>query len=128
MPHAPGSPPRVYLTFDDGPNPEWTPALLDALAEARLRATFFLIAAHITPETAPIVKRMADEGHAIGLHTGSRRLMLLPAARLSEELTAAADRIRSITGVAPCPLFRPHAGWRSASMYDGLNLMDYQLA
>ena len=72
----PGAPPTIYLTFDDGPNPDWTPQLLDALREHGVRATFFLIDEHITPETAPIVKRMADEGHAIGLHSGTRRLMV----------------------------------------------------
>ena len=61
----PGAPPTVYLTFDDGPNPHWTAPLLDALREHGVSATFFLIDHHITPETAPIVKRIADEGHAI---------------------------------------------------------------
>ena len=73
----PGAPPTLYLTFDDGPNPDWTPALLDALRDNGVRATFFLIDEHVTPETAPIVKRMADEGHAIGLHSGTRRLMVI---------------------------------------------------
>jgi peptidoglycan/xylan/chitin deacetylase (PgdA/CDA1 family) len=125
---TPGTPPRVYLTFDDGPNPEWTPALLDALKEQQIRATFFLIDDHITAETAPIVKRIADEGHAIGLHSGTRRLMIMSAPALAARLTTAADRIVSITGVAPCRLFRPHAGWRSAAMYDGLGRMNYRLA
>ena len=55
------TPPTVYLTFDDGPNPDWTPALLDALCDHHVRATFFLIDEHITAETAPVVKRIADE-------------------------------------------------------------------
>jgi peptidoglycan/xylan/chitin deacetylase (PgdA/CDA1 family) len=125
---APGSPPRVYLTFDDGPNPEWTPRLLDALRAQEIRATFFLIDAHINAETAPIVKRIADEGHAIGLHTGTRRLMIVSPSDLVAHLTHAADRIAAITGTAPCRLFRPHAGWRSASMYEGLRQANYRLA
>lgn len=124
----PGAPPHVYLTFDDGPNIEWTPALLDALKEQRISATFFLIDGHITPETAPIVRRIADEGHAIGLHSGTRRLMLMPPPALEEHLTSAANRIASITGAAPCPFFRPHAGWRSATMYEALDRMNYRLA
>jgi peptidoglycan/xylan/chitin deacetylase (PgdA/CDA1 family) len=128
VPQAPGTPPRVYLTFDDGPNPAWTPALLDALKAQEMRATFFLIDEHITTETEPIVKRIADDGHAIGLHTGTRRLMMLPAADVAAHMTKAADRITAITGVAPCRLFRPHAGWRSASMYEGLRKVNYQLA
>jgi peptidoglycan/xylan/chitin deacetylase (PgdA/CDA1 family) len=124
----PGTPPRIYLTFDDGPNREWTPALLDALRDERIAATFFLIDEHVSEETAPIVKRMADEGHAIGLHSGTRRLMMMSPASLADRLRGAADRIASIAGVEPCPLFRPHAGWRSASMYEGLDRIGYRLA
>jgi chitooligosaccharide deacetylase len=128
VPSVKGAPPQIYLTFDDGPNPEWTPALLDALKEEDVRATFFLIDEHITAETAPIVKRIAEEGHAIGLHSGTRRLMAMPPEALAARLTRAADRIASIAGVQPCPLFRPHAGWRSAAMYDALDRIGYRLA
>src|SRR5262245_11972560 len=62
-PPASGGPPTIYLSFDDGPNPEWTPPLLDALRDTEIRATFFLIDDHITDESAPIVRRIADEGH-----------------------------------------------------------------
>src|ERR1700752_548811 len=89
----PGSPPTLYLTFDDGPNPAWTPALLDALRDPGIAATFFLIDEHITNETAPIVRRIADEGHAIALHSGKRGLMIMPPEALAERLTAAAVRI-----------------------------------
>jgi peptidoglycan/xylan/chitin deacetylase (PgdA/CDA1 family) len=124
----PGTPPAVYLTFDDGPNPDWTPPLLDALHEHGIRATFFLIDEHITSETAPIVKRIADEGHAIGLHTGTRRLMVTAPDELARTLQRAAARIAAITGRAPCRLFRPHAGWRSTAMYEGLDRAGYTLA
>jgi peptidoglycan/xylan/chitin deacetylase (PgdA/CDA1 family) len=123
----PGTPPALYLTFDDGPNPDWTPALLDALRDTDARATFFLIDEHLTPETAPIVARMASEGHAIGLHSGSRRLMMTRPEEVAEQLRRAADRIAMAAGVEPCRLFRPHAGWRSAAMYEGLDAIDYRL-
>jgi peptidoglycan/xylan/chitin deacetylase (PgdA/CDA1 family) len=87
-----------------------------------------LIDANITPETVPIVKRIADEGHAIALHTGTRRLMVIPPDDLVTLLQRAAARITTITGRAPCRLFRPHAGWRSASMYEGLRRAGYTLA
>jgi len=125
---ASGAPPTVHLTFDDGPNPDWTPALLDALGDENVRATFFLIDEHITAETAPIVKRIADEGHAIGLHSGTRRLMIMQPGALALRLTTAADRIASITGMQPCRLYRPHAGWRSPTMYEGLERAGYRLA
>jgi peptidoglycan-N-acetylglucosamine deacetylase len=127
MPHGAGITPTIYLTFDDGPNPDWTPALLDALRDMGVRATFFLIDEHITPDTADIVKRIASEGHAIGLHSGTRRLMVMSPDALAERLRRAAARITAITGTEPCRLFRPHAGWRSATMYEGLEKAGYRL-
>jgi peptidoglycan/xylan/chitin deacetylase (PgdA/CDA1 family) len=62
----------IYLTFDDGPNTMWTPQVLDALRDERAYATFFLIDEHITPDTEWVVRRIAAEGHAIALHSGSR--------------------------------------------------------
>lgn len=123
-----GTPPMLYLTFDDGPNASWTPPLLDALRAHDVRATFFLIDEHVSEETAAIVRRMADEGHAIALHSGTRRLMVMSPADLSARLQRAAARIESITGRRTCRLFRPHAGWRSSTMYDGLGDAGYRLA
>lgn len=119
--------PTIYLTFDDGPNPTATPALLDVLRRERASATFFLIDAHLTGETAPIVRRMFAEGHAVALHSNTRGLMLKDPADLAELLTAAAARIEALAGGKPCPLFRPHAGWRSGQMYAGLHRMGYRL-
>ncbi len=123
-----GAPATLYFTFDDGPNAAWTPSLLDALREHRVRATFFLIDEHITDETAPIVRRIAEDGHAIGLHSGTRRLMFMSPGALAQRLQAAAARITAITGTEPCRLFRPHAGWRSVTMYSGLSKAGYRLA
>jgi peptidoglycan-N-acetylglucosamine deacetylase len=124
---AQGRPPTVYLTFDDGPNPRWTPALLDALRDTNVRATFFLIDEHITNATAPIVARIADEGHAIALHSGDRWLMLDSPDAMARRLASAADRIRGIAGQEPCRLFRPHGGWRSVMMYAGVRNAGYRL-
>jgi peptidoglycan-N-acetylglucosamine deacetylase len=128
MPEQPGAAASIYLTFDDGPNRNWTPPLLDALAATGARATFFLIDDHITDDTRDIVQRIADEGHAIGLHSGTRRLMIEPAAALATFLDRNAERIRAMTGHQPCRLFRPHAGWRSGEMYLGLGKAGYRLA
>ena len=77
--------------------------------------------------TAPIVRRMFDEGHAVALHASTRALMIKTPQDLAAILTRAADRIESFAGRRPCPLFRPHAGWRSGSMYEGLIQIDYRL-
>ena len=124
---AAGGPPVVYLTFDDGPNAAVTPALLDALREEGASATFFLIDAHLTEETAPIVRRMFDEGHAVALHSDTRALMIASPAGLAATLTRNADRIEQLAGTRPCRLFRPHAGWRSSTMYEGLRQIDHTL-
>jgi peptidoglycan/xylan/chitin deacetylase (PgdA/CDA1 family) len=118
----------LHLTFDDGPNASWTPRVLDALRDEGVRATFFLIDEHITAETESLVRRMAAEGHAIALHSGRRRPMVMEAAELAAQLQRAADRIRTLTGRDPCRLFRPHAGWRSATMYDALDRIGFRLA
>lgn len=65
--HLPTGGREVALTFDDGPNPDATPRILDTLAEYGVRATFFVLGAHAErwPE---LVQRVASEGHQIGNH------------------------------------------------------------
>jgi peptidoglycan/xylan/chitin deacetylase (PgdA/CDA1 family) len=120
-------PPTIYLTYDDGPNPATTPDLLDVLARERVPATFFLIDEHITDETAPIVRRMFAEGHAVALHSAAKSYMLMPAASLARTLSSAADRIVRLGGGQPCAAFRPRGGWRSIAMFKGLQRLDYKL-
>jgi len=120
-------PPLVYFTYDDGPNPAATPRLLDVLREHDARATFFLIDAHVTEDTAPIVRRMFNEGHAVALHADTRVLTVASPAAFAALLTTNADRIEQLAGRRPCRLFRPHAGWRSGSMYEGLVRVDHRL-
>jgi peptidoglycan/xylan/chitin deacetylase (PgdA/CDA1 family) len=62
-----------YLTFDDGPEPDYTPRLLDLLAEHRVHASFFLIGQKIEQYPA-VVERMVAEGHMIGNHSYTHRL------------------------------------------------------
>ena len=57
----------VALTFDDGPNPDATPLVLDALAARGVRATFFILGRHAEQWPA-LVERVAAEGHSIGNH------------------------------------------------------------
>src|SRR5262245_56725817 len=122
-----GTPATVYLTYDDGPNPTTTPNLLDALSRENVPATFFLIDRHVTEETAPIVRRMFTEGHAVALHSASKRYMLLGRAGLARTLLAAADRIEALAGSRPCRAFRPRGGWRSVEMFAGLKQINYTL-
>jgi peptidoglycan/xylan/chitin deacetylase (PgdA/CDA1 family) len=120
--------PTIYLTYDDGPNPTATPALLDVLAREGTPATFFLIPKHVTVETSAIVRRIQDDGHAIALHSHTRALVLDSPDALAERLRGDAALIGRAAGAPPCPLFRPHAGWRGGQMYDGLDRAGYTLA
>jgi peptidoglycan/xylan/chitin deacetylase (PgdA/CDA1 family) len=65
----------VAITFDDGPHPEGTPLMLDILARARYRATFFVIGEQVRrrPE---LLREIADHGHAVALHGDRHRLQL----------------------------------------------------
>ena len=126
--HMPrGDPRTVYLTYDDGPNPTTTPDLLDVLSRERVHATFFVIDRHITDETASIIRRMFAEGHAVALHSANKSYMLKSSADLARTLTAAADRIETLSGLRACRAFRPRGGWRSGAMYAGLRQIDYTL-
>ena len=70
---------------------------------------------------------MFDEGHAVGLHTHTRHLMVMTPNQVANTLIAAADRIERLAGQRPCRAFRPHGGWRSGQMYAGLAEIDYAL-
>ena len=58
----------VYLTFDDGPIPECTPAVLDILGEAGVKATFFMVGEN-AERYADLLARIREEGHGVGNHT-----------------------------------------------------------
>src|SRR3984893_11994924 len=62
------SPNQVVLTFDDGPDPQWTPKILDVLKREHATATFFLIGIQ-TDKFSGLAKRIYNEGHTIGNHT-----------------------------------------------------------
>jgi peptidoglycan/xylan/chitin deacetylase (PgdA/CDA1 family) len=57
----------VYLTFDDGPDPVWTPRILDELERAGAKATFFVIGERVV-ERPDLVRAVRDAGHAVELH------------------------------------------------------------
>lgn len=110
--HLPRGQGCVALTFDDGPDPVRTPALLDALAELDVPATFFLVGAGVDahPELA---RRIAAAGHELGNHTYTHRYLPLARGRSVAREVAATDRsIAASTGVVP-RLVRPPYGGRA---------------
>jgi peptidoglycan/xylan/chitin deacetylase (PgdA/CDA1 family) len=91
----------VALTFDDGPHPDGTPAVLDALARAAMTATFFVIGEQV--ERRPeLVARAATAGHVIALHGYRHRLQLRMSAReVADDLARGVAAIGEATGAAP---------------------------
>jgi peptidoglycan/xylan/chitin deacetylase (PgdA/CDA1 family) len=108
---APRRPDELALTFDDGPNPAWTPQLLDVLASNDVRATFFLVGRYAQAEPE-LVRRIANAGHLIGNHSWSHpNLALTITSRIREELTCTSETLQEITG-KPVLFFRPPFGGR----------------
>jgi peptidoglycan-N-acetylglucosamine deacetylase len=108
---APSRPKELALTFDDGPNPAWTPNLLDILLLHRVKATFFLVGDFAKAEPS-LVRRIAEEGHLIGNHSWSHpNLAITNASRVSEELHRTSATLEQITG-RRVRYFRPPFGGR----------------
>ena len=99
----------VAITFDDGPHPEGTPAVLEVLARAGARATFFLVGEQVARYPS-VAAEIAAAGHEIAIH-GYRHVLLLRRAptALRADFVRAHDVIASATGTEPT-LYRPPYG------------------
>ena len=96
----------VYLTFDDGPNPTWTPEILSLLEESGAHASFFVIGENAVARPA-LLQREARDGDTIGDHTWSHpNLTDLSASAVFAELARDKNLITVLTGTAPS-LWRP---------------------
>lgn len=102
----------LALTFDDGPNPAATPAVLDALGERGVKAAFFILGRHA--ERWPgLVRRIADEGHTVCNHGFFHRKLHLKGPRyVREDLSRGTRAITDACGVTPHYFRAPH-GFRS---------------
>jgi peptidoglycan/xylan/chitin deacetylase (PgdA/CDA1 family) len=106
----------VALTFDDGPHPATSPRLLDLLRAHDARATFFVLGERAAryPE---IVRRMAREGHALGIHGLRHRTLVLQSAReIERDLREARRLIEAAAGARPVRLLRPPYGFKSVTL------------
>ena len=108
---APRRPGELALTFDDGPNPAFTPRLLDVLGSHDVRATFFMMGRHAQAEPE-LVKRIVAAGHLIGNHSWSHpNLALASPQKLHDELVWTNEVLEQIAGTA-VRFFRPPFGAR----------------
>lgn len=102
---------RIYLTFDCGYENGNTEKILDALKKHNAKATFFVVG-HFLESAPELVKRMSEEGHAVGNHTWHHYDMdtIAEEAKFREELETVADKYREITGQELNHFYRPPQG------------------
>ena len=102
------------LTFDDGPHASGTPAVLEILAAARVRATFFLVGEQVQRDPA-LAREIAAAGHVIGLHCHRHRnLLRLSPPQVYEDIARAQALIENATDCSP-GLYRPPYGILNAA-------------
>jgi peptidoglycan-N-acetylglucosamine deacetylase len=100
------SPNKIVLTFDDGPDPEWTPKILDVLKREHATATFFLIGIQ-TDKFSGLAERIYNEGHTIGNHTFLHPdVSNISSTYMKVELNLTERLLASLVGVR-ATLFRP---------------------
>ena len=116
----------IALTFDDGPHPVYTEAVLEVLAEADVRATFFLLGKEV--EKHPRLARMiASAGHAVGAHSFDHRVIPEQSdAALGSDLRRCQQVIAAATGIET-KLFRPPKGEVSLASIRSVCARGYRL-
>ncbi|MCX5692651.1 MAG: polysaccharide deacetylase family protein [Candidatus Omnitrophica bacterium] len=114
----------IALTFDDGPSNEWTPQILDALKEAKVKATFFALGEHVAryPE---IARRVIREGHEIGNHSYNHHaLIFYKTGELKKEIKDCEKAVQDATGITT-RYFRPPKAWLNETEKKIINSMGY---
>ncbi|MFF0200642.1 polysaccharide deacetylase family protein [Streptomyces sp. NPDC005017] len=112
----------MVLTFDDGPDPRYTPDILDTLGEYDVRAMFF-VCGGMAAENPELLERMADEGHVVGNHTWSHPLLTkLSRSRIHSEMKRTCDVIEEAVGERPEWFRAPYGAWNRAAFQIGAEL------
>jgi len=112
----------MVLTFDDGPDPRYTPHILDTLAEYDVRAMFF-VCGEMAVDNQDLLARMSDEGHVVGNHTWSHPLLTrLTRSRIRSEMERTSDVIEDAYGERPEWFRAPYGAWNRAAFQLGAEL------
>ncbi|MDR3082819.1 MAG: polysaccharide deacetylase family protein [Streptomyces sp.] len=102
---------RMVLTFDDGPNPEYTPGILRTLREYGVRAMFFVLG-KMAAGNKDLLREMADNGHIVGNHTWAHPLLTtLPRSKIRSEMERTCEVIEDAYGEAPLWFRAPYGAW-----------------
>ncbi len=106
--HGPQNVRAVALTFDDAPDDTFTPMVLDALKEAGVQATFFVVGERV--EKYPdVMRRIVQEGHVVGNHSYNHaNLPTLSEAAFRSQITRTDELIRQYTGYIPSYIRPPY--------------------
>jgi peptidoglycan/xylan/chitin deacetylase (PgdA/CDA1 family) len=100
----------VFLTFDDGPDPKYTPQILEILQTFEAKATFFEVGQNVVKHPE-LTKQLHEQGHSVQNHTWSHPdLRKLSAASLASQITKTDQAIRAQTGYTPRCLRPPYGG------------------
>ena len=98
----------IALTFDDGPDPTYTPQYLDILARYGVKATFFNLGSEVV-QYPDLARRIVEEGHQISSHTYSHaNLLELSPEGVRDEVVSAFDAIEQATGFRPASIRAPY--------------------
>jgi peptidoglycan-N-acetylglucosamine deacetylase len=116
----------IAITYDDGPHPENTPAILNILKD-RGKATFFCIGKKV-PGNETLLKKMNEEGHLVGTHSFSHSYWFdfYSAKKMKGELKQSEDQIYEILGKKPL-LFRPPYGVINPMLKKALGSFSYHI-
>lgn len=118
---------RVAFTFDDGPDPKYTPAILDVLGALGVKATFFLKGKNLRPGQEWVVARMVREGHLVGNHTLNHvNLRKMGKPRIAWEIARTETGVRAIIH-RETALLRPPYGEMSEEGLDWLVSQGYRM-
>ncbi|RDG31171.1 polysaccharide deacetylase family protein [Streptomyces corynorhini] len=112
----------MVLTFDDGPDPSYTPAILSTLRQYDVRA-MFMVCGEMAHDNPDLLRRIADEGHVIGNHTWSHPLMTrLTRTGIRGEMARTSDVVSATIGEAPLWYRAPYGAWNRHSFEVGAEL------
>ena len=118
VPGAPVTEKVVALTFDDGPDPTWTPQVLDILKGEGVVATFCMVG-YLVERHPDLAKRVAAEGHLLCNHTAGHNAALdtAPREKVVSEVNGGADMLKNVTGV-DAAFYRPPGGRLSPTVIE----------